>query len=181
MNDYAKDISIQKDSLDSEWLTHPDKVYQYAKLHADATDERNRTKEKLNVVDSELWLKARSNPKDNLPDVPENKISEAVIKAWIITQPNYKEALEEYLKACHKVDILKSAVNALDARKAALGNLVSLWLAKYFSTPKVEESYREEVEQSVEEDFRKVQLEGLKDMEPQLKTLKRKKKNEGSD
>lgn len=177
-NDYAKDIEIDENDLVGEWLDHGNRVYHYNKLSANANDERDRAKEKLTVIESELLLKVKSDPEKFIQNIAVNKISEATYSAWIKTQPEYKEALEDYLKKKHNSGILGGAVNVFDShRKYALSNLVNMLLAGFFSVPRVKNEFKKEVE----EDFRKVQLEGLKDMGTQLKTLKRKKKNEGPD
>lgn len=174
--DYSEDIEVDVNALDVEWLIHPNKVYTYTKLLADAVDIKNRTKEKLDVTYSELYLEAKG--KDGtIPDIPLKKITEATIDNWIKINPRYKEANREYLEALHNTDILRGVVTAMEARKSALSNLVSLFLANYFSSPKVED--KPKIVASAERSLLEAQLEGLAEMAP-IPTLPRRKKKDES-
>jgi hypothetical protein len=171
-NQFQKDITVDRMQLDQEWLTYPDKVWQYTKLHADALALRNQTKEELNIVESELYLQAKSNLEETFPTIKDSKISEATINNWVVTQPRYRKAIEAYLTASHNADILRGAVSTIEVLKNTLGNMVSLWLANYYSIPKLTGGVEK---QRPEEESRQAQLAGLEDVKSDLEKIRRRK------
>lgn len=149
---YEQDITIDDSALDVEWLEQPKLMLKYSQHAAYTSLERDRLKEKLDLVRAELDAEIRQDPeKFELA-----KITEGAVSNLILTQSRYKEALEEYLQARYEADVAKGAVNAFDARKTALENLVKLFGQQYFAGPKMprnlseERQYREEQQKKVD-------------------------------
>lgn len=141
MRDKEIELSLQIDRhrLDDEWTQQPRMYFCYAAKLADARQELDRAKTELDLVDAELDIKIRKNPE--LFDLP--KVTESVIKSTIVAAGAHIRANDFVIDAKHAVDVLVAAVTALDHKKKALENMVSLQLANYYSSPKAPEGARE--------------------------------------
>lgn len=137
-------FGIDKNVLDDEWLGQPKLYFRWAVELEDARADLEQSKSDFDLAKAEIDLKIRSHPdKYDLPD----KTTENMIKATIPGTPEYKEAEDEYLEARHRVGVLQAAVTALDHRKKALENLVSLHGQKYFASPRASETTRDAMEE----------------------------------
>lgn len=65
------------------------------------------------------------------------KITETTVKNAVTSDREVQKARSAIIEAKHEVDVLSAAVSALDQRKRALENLVTLHGQSYFSTPSV--------------------------------------------
>lgn len=141
----ASDFRPDKDALDEEWVKQPELFHQYAVEHADATLELEELKDTIEVIKAELDKDIRAHPKR----YGFQKITDAVVKAAIPEQEEYKKAVRRVNKAKHKVDVLAAGVKALDHKKKALENLVYLHGQNYFSSPRGDGNNSKEIEESV--------------------------------
>jgi len=150
--DFEKDINIDEQALDVEWLEQPRITLQYAKWVADLEERKDRAKELVEVMKAELDKDIRSNPdKYGLA-----KITEGAVQNTIILQPEYREAQEAYIEAKHESDIAKAAMRAVDTKKMALENLVKLFGLSYFAGPSVPRNLAEERAKKQKESNQKV-------------------------
>ena len=130
--DIELDISVDQNDLDHEWVAQPKNYFRYAAELADARRDQDQAKAELDLVQAELDQAVRSDPeKFGL-----SKATEASIKAVVLAQAEYTSAQQAMLKAKHDVDVLQAAVGALDHKRKALENLVTLWLNNYYSSPR---------------------------------------------
>jgi len=133
------ELGIDQNDLDKEWVNQPSLYYKYATDLADAKQDLEEAKSDFDVVKAELDQTIRSFPeKYGLA-----KLTEAGVASAIPNQDRYKTARDNIIARKHDVDILEAAVSALDHRKKALENLVSLFLANYYSSPKAPNHGRE--------------------------------------
>jgi hypothetical protein len=131
--DYEKDIHIDEQSLDVEWLEQPSLMMKYARISANARMELDRAKEELEFTRATLDKEIRSDPDKYGID----KVTEAVVLATIMIHKDYKEANNALINAKFESDIASSAIRAIDARKDALENLVRLHGMQYFAGPSI--------------------------------------------
>lgn len=131
--DYEKDVSINPDALDVEWLEQPQLMLKYGKLAAYTKLEADRAKERLEVIKAELDKDIRMNP--DKYDI--TKITESVVINTILLQPEYQAANEEYIKLNYEAALARYTVQAIDTKKEALENLVKLYGMQYFAGPSV--------------------------------------------
>lgn len=130
---YEKDVSIDENALDIEWLEQPSLVLKYSQWSAKCKLEVDRASEKLNIVKAELDQKIREDPeKYDVGKVTENAITNA-----IISHKRYQEAKADYLDKKYEAEMAQAAVWALNDKKAALENLVRLNGQNYFAGPSV--------------------------------------------
>jgi hypothetical protein len=149
--DYERDIKINKDQLDVEWVEHPNLFWRYAKAEADAEDTMDRAKERVDLVKADLDKKMRM-----LLASGDKKPTETVIASAVLLHDDCRAASSEYLDAKHVYNVFRAAVKAFSQRKDALENLVRLFGMEYFSTPTVknregEEGLRRSTRQSIRE------------------------------
>jgi hypothetical protein len=130
---YEKDVTIDEEGLDTEWLSQPRLMLTYGNHAAEKRKEVDIAKEKLDVVKAELDRKIRMEPSF----FGLSKLTETVIQNTIIVQTKYTEASENYIEAKYELDMAMAAVRAIDQKKQALENLVKLHGQQYFAGPKV--------------------------------------------
>ena len=129
------DLSIDKTSLDQEWVEQPALYFKWAKAAADANSDLDRAKSRLELVEAELASSIRGNPSDYGMD----KATDKSVDAAVPLQPEYQSAVRKVNEAKHSLAVANAAVNALEHRKRALSLLVELWIREYYtadSSPK---------------------------------------------
>jgi len=132
--DYAKDIIIDEEALDKEWLRQPALMMKYAKHSARMQNALEEAKQELDIARAEADRTIRENPKGF--DIPD-RVTEGAISSAILTYKPYIEASKAFLDAKYEADMAKAAVNAFEHRKSALENLVRLYGQQYFAGPSV--------------------------------------------
>jgi predicted nucleic acid-binding Zn-ribbon protein len=147
---YKKDLQIDPDALDLEWVNQPARFMFYAQQSAHAKDVRDRAKEKLEVVKAQVDGELRAGFAAG-----EKKPTEAAIASMVLQSKEYQDANEEFMQAKLEADLLQAAVSAMDQRKSALENLVRLHSQQYFAGPKeprdLSAAYREQVREQHQE------------------------------
>lgn len=142
---YQRDVKIEHDSLDLEWIRHPHKYMSYAEAAAKANDLVRKKKNDLEIIDAKIDKEVRESM--------EGKITENAVKAKVIEDERHLKALIEYNDSLYQAELCASAVKAMEQKKAALQALVQLLSASYFAGPKVPRNLKEEVnieEQGIE-------------------------------
>lgn len=147
--DYEKDICIEPDALDIEWVRQPFLYMEYAQEAARLDSIAKQKKEHLEVVDAQIDKVIReSNVK---------KPTEPQIRNEILLNHNHQQAYQEYIDALYEYNICIAGVRALDNKKSALENLVKLWQGSYFAGPKEPRDISSEMnfQNKIEEDTRR--------------------------
>ncbi len=131
-NKYMNDISIDPHALEQEWMDQPALYHEYSQLTVAAQKEKDKAKQKLDICKSRLDLDIRKHPEKY--DLP--KIVEATVLSTIQIHPDYIDAMDKHTNAVYQYNMLSNTVYALEHKKKALENMVSLWLGSYFAGPK---------------------------------------------
>lgn len=155
--DYHRDIRIEPDALDVEWLEQPDLMMSYSLACDEAGKERDAAKllmdkasENIKEVKALVLLEVRRNPQDyDIDKVTESSASAAVEVNEKVSQAKiaYYEACERHNEAKHRFNNLYSAVKGFEQRKTSLENLVRMLGMNYFSSPNVERNLGQEYSQ----------------------------------
>lgn len=158
--DFKKEIFIDKNSLDDELVRQPQLYCDWTEQEAEAQYNRDKNKEKLDLVKAELDGEIRKNPvKYGIEKITESAISNAIIQ-----NSKYQEANNIYLQSVQDARILGVAKTSFDMRNNSLKGLVSLFVSGYWaSNPKEssmtkglkEEAVRKEHYESLKEGIRK--------------------------
>lgn len=151
--DFKKDVEIDCNQLDVEWLLLPQLISSYGRALAEANSRLRKAEQKEKMVRSELILLAGEKGEKVLGAGV--KPTAQSIEAYFRSHPDHIAAKEELLAAAEEAEMLQNAFNAINSKKPALENLSRLYLANYFSTPRdprdLGEIYKERLQQAREE------------------------------
>jgi hypothetical protein len=153
-NEYSADLQIDKYKLSEEWEDQSLLYMKWAERYAQAIYERDRLKEKMDLVKAQIDLYIRKNPNQYGFDT-KPKPTEAAITNTILNEEEYQEAVEDYLLAKKNVNILQGVKDAMEHKKKALEAETSLWIGNYYSDPKVPEKAKEDSSRKTSEELRK--------------------------
>lgn len=131
MRDWKADVSINPNSLDIEWCKQASTFCEYGMEQAQARRTDDQLKEALEVVAAKLDQKIRRNP----ASYGMEKLTEAGVKAAVLLDPEYAEAVRKFQDAQFELEVMGVAVRGMDQKKAALENLVRLQGQSYFAGP----------------------------------------------
>lgn len=147
-DDFQKDLSINKYKLDEECLSHSSRYAYYAEAQAVAKLNVSKAKDNLELVESEANLRIRKKFAEE-----GQKVTESVVSCTLAMDSDVINAKKELREAEEVYNRLQVAVNAMDARRSELDNLVKLYVAGYFST--VDAGNRKSVNEQTSNDIRK--------------------------
>ena len=165
--DFEKDLRIDEDALDIEFLDQPNLYFKYSKEQARAKAELEDAKTHCDIALANLSSDIRSYPdeygvvkvtKDSVEDVANRALGdeEQVKKICDRKKHEYGAGLiDKYRRAHsalrqtqHDYDLVNAAVRAIEQRKSSLENLVKLMLGNYFSAPLEPRNLSDEVRKS---------------------------------
>lgn len=157
MEEYEKDLMIDLQNLENNLKEQAAFVMKYGKLWAEKTKERDRQKENLTLIDSEIDSDTRKNWETLCPKI---KLTEAAVRGYVVDTAKHKDANNTLLDLTEEVNVLSIAKLAFEHRKKALEGLVSLYIAGYWADPKVskqnfDEIKTDELHKSVEKELNK--------------------------
>ena len=127
-DDFQKDLSINKYKLDEECISHASRYAYYAEASAIAKTNVSEAKDKLELVIAEANIRIRKNLTDS-----GQKFTEAMVTSMLTMDSEVQKAKAELRDAETTLARLQVAVNAMDARRSELDNLVKLYVAGYYS------------------------------------------------
>jgi hypothetical protein len=132
---YEKDIHIDEDQLDVEWIEQPELAMKYAKHVAQLRTKVYQLEEEKKVTRSELIVEANEDPEGCTGKAKPNAND---LEAYYRTQDSYKEVIDDLLAAKEELEFAELAFQEISwTRKNALENLVKLHAQQYFAGPSV--------------------------------------------
>ena len=147
--DYERDVRIDADSLDVEWLNQAALGLRYSKNAAYMKRLAAKAEERVKVVRAELVAQVNASP---VKLTGKEKPTSADIEAYYRTQPEHLEAKQELLNAQYEADYAQMAHMEISlSRKTALEMLVRLNGQQYFAGPSVPRDLSKEWRQKQEE------------------------------
>jgi hypothetical protein len=126
-------FEIDPHQLDTEWLNQPRLFVEWADKLSDAKEAYERAKASRDLVEAQLALRVRQNPKKYGFDKATDKLTEQIVAA----HPKLQRYINQVIICLADVDHLKAVVDALHQRKAALENSVQLFAMKYTAMPRL--------------------------------------------
>jgi len=139
--DLSEDAQIDKYALDVEAEKQAHLMCKWIELLSAAQGELSKTKEVLNDTEARLFLKAKT---DGIPSLG-GKPTEATVKAWVHTQPEYRKAQRQKRKADDAVHYLQNARSVLEHRKTCLKIEADLWICGYYARPSIYKEIKEDI------------------------------------
>lgn len=129
--DFKEDVKIDPNNLEKEWLEQPSLYVYYAEAHADALHQRDLAKSRMDYTYSKLYSKVKKDWDKHFDSKP----TESALKEYILKNATFKKAEKVLINAARDANILAGAKTAMDHRKRALENLVSLRISGFHSDP----------------------------------------------
>jgi len=141
-----EDIRLDLNNLDTEWADLPDQFHKYSE-EGDLLDSEIKIKKlQLEILEANLDLKIRANPKTFQID----KLTETIVKSTIRADLKWQEESLEILELEKQRKLMASACRALEMKRDALKNIQSLYLSEFYVAPSDPEK-KQERELRVEE------------------------------
>lgn len=128
-NKIEQDLKINKFKLEDACEEQPSLYMYYAEEYAKKKAEKDNYDDKLDFISSKVEMEIRENPPDGL------KVTESTIKSLLSTDKRIIEIKEKLRAVKEDLYHLDAVVKALEHRKSELNNLVSLYIAGYYSMP----------------------------------------------
>jgi len=125
-------LEIDEFKLDEEWVGQPRLYHAWAERAAEATYALDQAKSMLELAKATVDRDVRDNP----ANYGLAKITESVVANTVVASKDYQDAVKLVNEARKHNNLMAAAVAALDHRKRALENLVSLHGRDYFSSPR---------------------------------------------
>ena len=166
---FTDDITIDKFSLDIEWMRQAELVHKYGTKYAESVDRRDTLKDQLDEIKDDLFVDIKTDWSSyELDKSPTDSMTKAIVN--IDEEVKVKKA--EHKHACLSANVYLSAVKALDHKKHGLEYLSKLLLTGYWADPKISVKAKDTYgEFQTQETTKKLQNESG------TKRLKRRKKN----
>jgi len=142
---YQKDIVIDEEALDVEWLDQAELAIKWGKYWSRCKEEFTRSEENVKLVRSELIAKVNDDPDKYLGIGIKPTV--ANVEAFFRNNKRHIAAKEQWILAMTKMndaEIIKNEISF--TRKAALENLVQLHGQNYFAGPKMPRDLHTEYE-----------------------------------
>jgi hypothetical protein len=152
-DDYKNSIEIDIDNLENEWRQQPIKFMEWAHKAVEMESERDRLKDKLEVLHGKIDLEIRQDP-EKFGIV---KATESSIQSAMVGDIRIQGATSDYLQAVKDAKMFNVMREAFDHRKKALEKMTDLWIAGYYAEPRI----KKEAKDAVEEDGARHQRENL--------------------
>lgn len=131
--DYEKDMYIDENALDVEWLEQPSLMGKYTANLAKTRRRYDEAQEKVSIIKAHLERAIRKDPeKFDL-----EKVTESAIQSAILVQEKFQEANQKVIEARYENQMAQGAVQAVEQRKQALENLIRLLGLNYFAGPTI--------------------------------------------
>ena len=140
--DYEKDIYIDEEALDVEWLEHSRTVGKYIKYTTKTRTIERKLHERVKTRKAELIQEANLNPDKCCH---KDKPNASDIDAYIRLDKIYKQLKRRWIEAQEEAEYAELAQKEFSwGRKAALENLVTLHGQQYFAGPRTPRNLRKE-------------------------------------
>ena len=125
-------FDVDLNNLDREWAMQAKRIKRFCDEASYARKRHAEAKAKLDVVESTLFLNIKADPKAYGMDATSDK----AVEHKVTTMKEYRQALQNLIDAKFALDIVEGSVEALQHKKPALQNEVTMFLAGYFGDPK---------------------------------------------
>jgi len=126
---FQDDFRIDEHDLVTESYKQPMLAFNYACAQAEATRERDKKKQTLEITKAELDSDVRANP----GRYGIEKITENVVSSTILSDEKTQQAQADLIQAQYELNILQAAVDSIVyQKKAMIDNLVELMKMNYY-------------------------------------------------
>lgn len=134
--DYEKEMEIDCEALEIEWLDQTALAFKYGKHWADCQKKLELAQENIKLIRSDLIKEANEEPNKHLGEGI--KATGVIVEAYYRNHQRHKDAKTKIIALqfeANVADIAKSEISF--TRKAALEHLVTLHGQQYFAGPSI--------------------------------------------
>ncbi|RLI66875.1 MAG: hypothetical protein DRO67_00435 [Candidatus Asgardarchaeum californiense] len=142
--DLHEDAKFDKYALDIDAENQAQLMEKWVTLLSQAQAELLKAKEVVLHQEAKLFLKVKTEGVPALGPKP----TEATVKAWVHTQPEYRKAQRRKRKAQNNVQYLQNAKSVMENRKSMIKVEANLWITGYFARPHIKEDVKKELDES---------------------------------
>lgn len=128
---FELDTSIDPHMLDEEWAMQSSLYMEYSRQWAIETKELDRLKRNLPIIEAKIGDNIRKHP-----EAYSYKLTVDAVNNLISSNEEVITVNGEIIEKTYNVNLLRGALTALDHKKKALENMVTLFGLNYFSGPK---------------------------------------------
>lgn len=128
--DYGRDVLIDYNALDWEWLRQAELTLKYGEALAEARLATDQAKEAMDIEEAKAGGRAREHfSSKNI------KVTVDMVRDEVQLDDDRQEAAEKFNQARYQQGLVQAAFDAIQAKKSALENLVRLHGQQYFAGP----------------------------------------------
>lgn len=133
--DYILDSDVEVDlyNLHEEWVKQPILVKKWSRLEDDAKKALDTAKKNLVLLKAEVSLDIRKMPKEYGFD----KVTNDIVDSLLTTDQRIGKAEAEVSEAQYNLNILSTAVKAIDSKGKAIEGVIKLYGMEYFQVTNV--------------------------------------------
>lgn len=147
----AEILSPDINRLDEEWVVQPALYHTWAVKLAKARRNLDRAEAELKLTKATVGKDIRKDPDSYGVD----KVTETSVADAVLISKKVQEIQNRVIEYQFRVNVLLAMVTALDHRKRALEDLVTLQGRDYFSTPSADKNNRERMSEVVKKAVRR--------------------------
>lgn len=145
--EYGRDIEIDRDRLDTEWVRQASTMMKYLDLSSRLDRKQKAAKERIDYIKAKKYIEIKSRLMKT--EGGKKAPTEGQINSLVIVSEEVQEAINDFLVASKRYSAAQSAVKALEHKRKALENLVQLYLSGYWSEPRSDKDSRFDVDSSL--------------------------------
>ena len=143
--DFKKMVEIDPANLEAGWLGQASSFMEVAETEADASKTVAEIKEEIGFAEAQTAERLRSEAAS-----ADKKLTEKALSDMLSLDPALRVTRQKLIKAVYNYDVVVGARRAMDNRKAALENLVTLQMRFGHAEPSVAGTPRAEVRGAME-------------------------------
>jgi len=174
--DFKEDCKINKYDLDGEWERQPINFQQWTESLADAINEKEKLKSRMDFLSATIAKKVRSNPRAYGLE----KVTDKAIESIITLDPDFSSLSDQFIDANYNMNVLKGAVGALEQKRESLAWLSRLFLKSYYGAVQEKDFEFPEIKEQMDDVVQELHSRGMEKNERLIKLRERRGKDGNS-
>jgi hypothetical protein len=145
IKELAGRLSIDKDDLDTELITHAELYWHASEMLSELTELRDKTKQDLKLREAEIDAEERENAA-----ITSSKITDKQVGAITAADEIVVQMQSDLIKQNQMVKRVEGLVDSYRERRHNLNKLVDLYTSNYWSAPRGVNSQEAKIRRSEE-------------------------------
>lgn len=127
LDELRQKLEIDKHSLDDEIVRQPQTFFEISEAAVKATARRDFCKEEVKRIDADLAAYHRKKIEKS-----GTRATDSAVASAVAADPKHHAAVDKYIKASQKAELLNALKEAFSQRSYMLRDLSALFIANYF-------------------------------------------------